>query len=116
MDLSLSTKEYTDPDLDKDTPMCGSGLIFCLRSISRVHEGKEHVGKPHEPNGMQTYMLRDYWGRCSPDILYLQGGFWDVLDSVAALQFSVLSQHELDRSCTEAKEATDPTVGPESYI
>jgi len=52
LDLSLSTNECTDPHLDKNTPMCGSGLTVCVWRVSRVHEGKEHVAKPHEPNGM----------------------------------------------------------------
>jgi len=32
-------------------------------------------------------MLRVSWGKCSPDKLTLYGGFWDLLDGVAALQF-----------------------------
>ena len=55
MDLSLSTKEYADPHLDKDT-MCKSGPTICVQSISRVHEGKEHVAKPHESIGLQTHI------------------------------------------------------------
>jgi len=43
--------KYTDPHLDKDIPMCGSGPKTCVLSISRVHEGK-NVVKVH--NGMQT--------------------------------------------------------------
>jgi len=45
------------------------------------------VGKPRKPNGMQTHMLRRSWGKCSPDILTLEDGFWDLLDGVAALKF-----------------------------
>jgi len=34
--------------------MCGSGPETCVLSISKVHERKEHVMKPHAFNGMQT--------------------------------------------------------------
>ena len=61
LDKSLSTKEYTDPHLDEDSPMCVSGLTICAHS-----------------RGL---------GASVPQIIPLCGGFWDLLDGVAALQF-----------------------------
>ena len=51
-----------------------------------------------------------------PQVYYLckvDSGMWWIVYMWQLYSFSVLSQHELDKKCTEGKEATDPTVGPD---
>jgi len=87
--MSLSTKEYADPHLDEDTPMCVSGLTICACSggLGQVF--------PRYTNSKRWILGLPGW--C---------GSFTVSECYHSNSYTVAR-------CTEVKEATDPTVGPD---